>query len=667
MTREQARAEINSRITELPKAKKRVGGHDTYVCPFCGNGGGKDGDGVSTKDGVHYKCFKCGFSGDYIDIIKQRDGLTEWEIFNRYQLEIDSGNTEPRPSAAATPKQQPENKQTDPLPDYTQFFLQAKTALQESPAALAYLQSRGISKEIAVRFMVGYVSDWKSPTAIRKYERGENKYPPPESPRIIIPTSRHSYFARDIRPDADKNYKAMKEGAAELFNVKALQGDTPIFITEGEIDAISIIEVGGQALALGSTSNKRKLIEVCRKEPPAVPLILSLDNDDAGRKAQTELRADLEKIGVSVYEINIAGEHKDPNEHLTADRAAFTALVNSDPAEAAKQEAEAEKEKYLATAAAHRVSAFMGEVAERANTPAIPTGFDALDAELDGGLYEGLYIMGAISSLGKTTYILQVADQIAQRGRDVLIFSLEMSCYELMAKSISRLTLNNCGGVPNNAKTARGILAGARWKNYSQAETELIKRSISEYHEYSRHIFIHEGVGNIGVERIKQEVQRHISFIGNTPVVIIDYLQIITPPDDMKRSTDKQITDWNVLELKRLSRDKKIPVIAISSFNRDNYTAPVNMASFKESGAVEYSSDILLGLQLAGMDELSQSEGKRAETIRKIEEKKRADPRKAQLKILKNRNGRIGESLYYDYYPKFNCFRETNAPGGGFS
>ena len=42
-----------------------------------------------------------------------------------------------------------------------------------------------------------------------------------------------------------------------------------------------------------------------------------------------------------------------------------------------------------------------------------------------------------------------------------------------------------------------------------------------------------------------------------------------------------------VLELKRFSRDYSIPIIGISSFNRDNYTAPVNMASFKESGAIE--------------------------------------------------------------------------------
>jgi replicative DNA helicase len=88
----------------------------------------------------------------------------------------------------------------------------------------------------------------------------------------------------------------------------------------------------------------------------------------------------------------------------------------------------------------------------------------------------------------------------------------------------------------------------------------------------------------------------------------------------------------------------------------------VNLASFKESGAIEYSSDILLGLQLAGMDELSQSDSKRTETTKQIEAKKSADPRKAQLKILKNRTGKVGASLYYDYYSMFNMFRESIKP-----
>ena len=298
-------------------------------------------------------------------------------------------------------------------------------------------------------------------------------------------------------------------------------------------------------------------------------------------------------------------------------------------------------------------------------SPAISTGFNNLDEVLDGGLFPGLYVVGAISSLGKTTFCLQIADQIAAAGQDVLIFSLEMARAELMAKSISRLTIQtvlNEGGNTRNAKTTRGILAGKNYKSYSEEEKQLIEKTMLKYGEFANHIYISEGIGNIGVEQIKNTVKKHISFTGKAPVIIIDYLQILAPYNE--RATDKQNTDKAVLELKRISRDFKIPVIGISSFNRDNYTAPVNLASFKESGAIEYSSDILIGLQYAGMDyQEGEADKSREKRIRELLKQatidgKNGNPQKIQVKILKNRNGSKGE-IYLNFTPMFNYFEEN--------
>ena len=201
------------------------------------------------------------------------------------------------------------------------------------------------------------------------------------------------------------------------------------------------------------------------------------------------------------------------------------------------------------------------------NTPYIPTGFTALDSVLDGGFYEGLYIIGAISSLGKTTFSIQICDNIANSGNDVLIFSLEMARSELMAKSISRLTLLDVlqnGGDTRNAKTARGITTGSRWLKYSQTEKELVQRAVETYGTFARNIYIHEGIGNIGVAQIRQVVENHIRITGKKPFVLIDYLQILAPTDI--RATDKQNTDKAVLELKRISRDFKIPVMGTLFF-----------------------------------------------------------------------------------------------------
>lgn len=79
-------------------------------------------------------------------------------------------------------------------------------------------------------------------------------------------------------------------------------------------------------------------------------------------------------------------------------------------------------------------------------------------------------------------------------------------------------------------------------------------------------------------------------------------MQILAPCNEI--ASDKQNKDNAVLELRRISRDYKTPIIAISSFNRDNYNSVASMTAFKESGIIEYSSDVLIALQPQGMKEL---------------------------------------------------------------
>ena len=103
-------------------------------------------------------------------------------------------------------------------------------------------------------------------------------------------------------------------------------------------------------------------------------------------------------------------------------------------------------------------------------------------------------------------------------------------------------------------------------------------------------------------------------------------------------------------------------MIGISSFNRDNYTAPVNNASFKESGAIEYSADVLIGLQYFGMDyQEGEAESARLKRIRELikdnENRGRCgEAQTLQAKILKYRNGSKGQVLF-SFYSKFNCFQ----------
>ena len=641
MNKQEAKEYIIGHATEYLQRDKSGKG---YVCPVCGSGTGKKGTGITTRDGVHYTCWAgCYVNRDIVDIIGIKYGLTDFPSkLERAMEEYRIAETVRTSNHKETKKKVEEVLE---IKNYEEFYKESASHLGETE----YLTKRGISVEVQKRFNIGYCEVWQSPTALRK------GYNPPASPRIIIPTSENSYVARDVRsevPEAEKKYTKVKEGQSQIFNLKGMyESQKPVFVVEGEIDALSLIEIGEEAIGLGSTMNYKKMLEEVREEKPSQPLLIALDKDKSGIETAEKLIKGLREQGIECYNVEINGEYKDANAHLVGNREEFQKAVKEamEIVEVAREAALIEYEK---TSAVGYLKEFINGIGERARTPSIRTGFEQLDKELDGGLYEGLYIIGAISSLGKTTFCLQVADQIAKSGQDVLIFSLEMARNELMAKSISRMTAEIA--IEKNqpmsmAKSTRGITVFNFYKGYSAEEIKLIDEAVLGYEKYAKHIYISEGIGDIGVKEIREAIDRHIHFTGKTPVVVIDYLQIIAPYNE--RATDKQNTDKAVLELKRMSRDYKMAIIGISSFNRENYRMAVSMQAFKESGAIEYSSDVLIGLQLSGIGESGFD----------VDEAKQKNPREVELRILKNRNGKTGGKIAYEYYPQYNYFREEAA------
>lgn len=651
MNREEAKNYVRQNASQYLKADKTKKG---YICPLCGSGTGPTGTGITTKDGVHYTCWAgCYTNEDIIDIIGREFNIKDQKekfdkAFDLFNVIVDEkqnyssaendftfeGNLDALKSTQSDfiPKSNT-NTQSETENDYTEFYKQAQANIEKTD----YWKKRGLSLDTVKQYGLGYINNWKPPKSPNA----------PPSPRLIIPTGTSSYLARDVRNNQELTkeqlkYTKQKTGKVQIYNLTALEQNKPVYIVEGELDALSIIEVGGNAIGLGSIGNINKLLEELQKKRPNKPLLLALDTDEQGLKATERLEKELIELNIDYAITNPYNGYKDANEALIKDREAFK--------EAIEKGESIEAEEYMQKSnASYMIQGFINGIAEQVNTPYIPTGFNELDKALEGGLYEGLYIIGAISSLGKTTFVLQIADQIAQQGQDIIIFSLEMAKYELISKSISRHTYIKTqadGAKPSNAKTNRGITVGSRYQYYSDYEKELIKSSIETYAEYAGNIYIHEGVGDIGAENIKQTVEKHIRITGNKPVVIIDYLQIIAPID--MRASDKQNTDKAVLELKRLSRDKKIPVIGVSSFNRENYKTKASMSAFKESGAIEYGSDVLIGLQFEGVGDKSFD----------IENAKSKEIRNIEAVLIKNRNGRSGLTLKFEYYPMFNYFKE---------
>ena len=270
------------------------------------------------------------------------------------------------------------------------------------------------------------------------------------------------------------------------------------------------------------------------------------------------------------------------------------------------------------------------------------TGFSNIDSHTK--LYPGLYVLGAISSLGKTTFACQLSDQLAKKGEHVLYFTLEQSRYELVTKGLARLMAEID---MSRALSAIEIRNGEK--------TEELQRAKELYMRYGGNEIIYECGYETTIETIIEKVQNYIEERGVRPVVVIDYLQIIRPMDS--RMSTKDAVDLHVRALKKLQMENNLVVIVISSLNRQNYLTPVDFESFKESGGIEYTADVIWGLQLSVMNSeiFDKEKGLKAkrEAVRVA---KKAHPREVELVCLKNRYGESSYTCKFSYYARYDYF-----------
>ena len=589
----------------------------------------------------HYlNCFGCGESYDIFRACEALEGLPQGQGINRIK-QIYGYTDQSQPATNYTKNtvntepffKKPKQEEKKPVKNYADFVLKA----HESLCMHDYHAERGISEEVAARFKLGYVQDVKG-----------------MSTALVIPMLRadgsYSYQLRNVSKEGVlQHYKPKVEdaGEAELFNSAAIKQTKPVAIVEGAIDALSVISAGMEAIALNGAQNKGKLYDLIVKHKEKLPpIILALDNDEAGRKAQAEIKKMLDKDKIQSYSINLALKYKDPNEALQADPQAFKGLIAT-----LEDEDSIRRKEYLARTVEADLNSFLDFVKTK-RAPAISTGFKMLDDTLRGGLREGLICVGGISSLGKTTLALQIMDNIAKQGKDVLIFSLEMSAHELRAKTIARESYNLAieqTGFSQDAVTTIEILDRELLQALPKQNQATFTQAYGRYLKYAKHIFIHEAVGKFTVNDIKARVEEHIKATGRTPVILVDYLQILQPAEP--GLSDKAKVSYDVLMLKQLSRDNHTPVMVISSFNRDSYDKSASFSSFKESGEIEYSADALLALQLTAI-----------RTGEDIAEALNEAPRRIDVKFLKNRNGTLGISSF-NATLAYNCFEEMDAHG----
>lgn len=259
------------------------------------------------------------------------------------------------------------------------------------------------------------------------------------------------------------------------------------------------------------------------------------------------------------------------------------------------------------------------------NIRKIPTGFNKLDNIYGGGLPTGLTILGANTGLGKTTFVLQLADNIAREpNTKVLFFSLELNKYELLSKSLSRLSY-----LDNELTT--------------HSPNEFITNSVNDIDNYfSKYETIESNLMIIDDTRNIRDISSMINdYCSNNTdkriVIIIDYLQFISGTI----GNDKQNVDNITRVLKSLANRYNISIIGISSLSREGAKRN-DTTSFKESGSIEYTADYLIIMYNA--------EQTRTLTFGE-------DNDNITLEFLKNRFGCKGK-FNFKYYGKYATFVE---------
>ncbi|MBR0287689.1 MAG: hypothetical protein IJQ82_01795, partial [Selenomonadaceae bacterium] len=158
------------------------------------------------------------------------------------------------------------------------------------------------------------------------------------------------------------------------------------------------------------------------------------------------------------------------------------------------------------------------------------------------------------------------------------------------------------------------------------------------------------------IDELLCRLKSHCSDKAKAPVVCLDYLQIVPTG----RESAKLGIDDSVRKLKKFQRDTNTTFIVISSFNRTNYTQSVSFESFKESGNIEYTADVVWALQLFVLNSINPSNI--GDSRKKIDEAKKKQPRQIHLKCLKNRQG-----TNYDCFFNYHCAHDYFEPCEQFS
>jgi len=214
---------------------------------------------------------------------------------------------------------------------------------------------------------------------------------------------------------------------------------------------------------------------------------------------------------------------------------------------------------------------------EKGNIKGLPTGFSDLDFILGGLQPSDMIVVAARPSMGKTSFVLNIAEHIAVKKKiPVAIFSLEMSKEQIVDRFISMTS-----GI-EAWKLRTGNFSDEDFQKFGQAMAELAEAPI----------FI-DDTASMSIMEMRTKARR-LHAESPLGLLIVDYLQLMEG-----RNPENRVQEISEISrsLKALARELSVPVLAVSQLSRAVETRPSHipqLADLRESGSIEQDADVVI-------------------------------------------------------------------------
>lgn len=241
----------------------------------------------------------------------------------------------------------------------------------------------------------------------------------------------------------------------------------------------------------------------------------------------------------------------------------------------------------------------------------IPTGFTDLDYKLSGLQPSDLVLVAARPSMGKTAFVLNIAQYVAfKKEKGVALFSLEMSKEQLVNRLFSLESQVDSQAIRT------GNLKDSDWEKLIEGAGIIGKSNL-----------IIDDTPGISISELRSKCRKY-KLEQDVQLIIIDYLQLMSGSKGGRFESRQQEISEISRSLKALARELNVPVVALSQLSRAVESRPDKrpmLSDLRESGAIEQDADVVMFIY-------------RDEYYNKDSEYKR----QAEIIIAKQRNGPVG-------------------------